>query len=140
MLKSKLQIKKHIIDKIKIVGIADLHLDFFIRSNKIRKMVQIINAEKPDLILLAGDVVDENSSPARREAFITCLRKLNAKMGMCAVTGNHEFMHDEKKTVAFFSNSNITLLEDRVVKIANYFYSNRQRRSNLSKKLLLHHK
>lgn len=114
--------KKHSTNKIKIVGIADLHLDFFTKTSKIKKIVSLINTEKPDLIFLAGDVVDEFFSPESRTAFINCLRKLSAKMGVYAVTGNHEFMYDEKKTMSFFSNANITLVRDRTIKIADSFY------------------
>ena len=41
---------------------SDIHLGTIIRKSKARELVRLLNAPKPDLILLAGDVVDEDSA------------------------------------------------------------------------------
>ncbi|CAL7960962.1 hypothetical protein GAMM_10028 [Gammaproteobacteria bacterium] len=50
--------KPSTLQKLKIVQISDLHIGAMIRRNYVEKVVLQVNALKPDLIALTGDVAD----------------------------------------------------------------------------------
>ena len=77
-------------DGLKIVQISDFHLGSFPNhENQIQKVVDIINSQKPDLILFTGDMV--NSISDEMLPFITELKHLKSKFGNYAVLGNHDY-------------------------------------------------
>ncbi len=53
------------------------------------RLVDRVEAMKPDLIVVDGDLIDGNV--ARVEPMVPVLRRLAAPLGVWAVTGNHEF-------------------------------------------------
>jgi predicted MPP superfamily phosphohydrolase len=92
--------KKHIVDlplksypkgrkPLKIVQISDLHLGSFQRKDKLQEAVELINEEKPDLIVFTGDLVNNHASEAA--PFVDVLKQLKATYGKYAVLGNHDY-------------------------------------------------
>jgi uncharacterized protein len=74
----------------RIVHLSDLHLGSFVyHKNRVSQIVEIVNSLEPDLIVFTGDLVNNTT----REAWIFRdeLAKLNAKDGIIAVTGNHDY-------------------------------------------------
>lgn len=51
----------------KIVLLSDLHLGYHNRRSDFKKWVDMINAEQPDLILIAGDIIDNSVRPLMEE-------------------------------------------------------------------------
>ena len=49
------------LDKLKIVLVADLHLGYNIGCAQMEQMVEKINGQDPDLVVIAGDIFDNNS-------------------------------------------------------------------------------
>ena len=45
---------------IRVVGISDPHLGYTIGAKELQEWVQIINAEKPDIVVIGGDLIDNN--------------------------------------------------------------------------------
>lgn len=68
--------------------VTDLHAGVVHGPDFARKVVERVNAAKPDLIVLSGDVVDAPFE--RHRAEIAPLADLEAPLGVVAVTGNHE--------------------------------------------------
>jgi len=69
----------------RLVQITDLHCDWKIRNED--KMVRIINALKPDIIVATGDYLNHKLGlPHLRDA----LQRLQAPLGKFAVTGNQD--------------------------------------------------
>ncbi|HUI65552.1 MAG TPA: metallophosphoesterase, partial [Bacteroidota bacterium] len=79
-------------------------------------------ALKPDLILLPGDIVDEDLGPVIRENLGEMLRSLHARLGVYAVTGNHEYIGGAEAAVAYLRDHGITVLRDSVAKLDNGLY------------------
>jgi uncharacterized protein len=77
-------------DGLRIVVIADIHIgSFHGRNHQIERAVNLINRQKPDLILFAGDLV--NNFTAELDGFIEILAGLESKYGMYSVLGNHDY-------------------------------------------------
>ena len=74
----------------KIVHISDLHLSSFADSPKfLKRIIDTINAQQPDLICFTGDFVGfgvEEAIP-----FTNILLQMQAKDGIMSVLGNHDF-------------------------------------------------
>lgn len=94
----------------KIVLLSDLHIHRAISPDKIKAIVEKTNAVKPDIILLGGDIIDDD---VERVAGITALLKeLKARHGIYFVTGNHEFYTGYQDTVTALSALGFRLLEN----------------------------
>ena len=75
----------------KIVLIGDLHLSVNSRLSTTQRMVELINAEQPDAVLVAGDVFTSSyGALAHPERYAEALRGIRAKYGVYAVYGNHD--------------------------------------------------
>lgn len=134
---------------LKIVAISDVHLGALIGKSKLKEYVEMINAQKPDIVLIAGDLVDRLLKPINEQNLHEELRQIKAPMGVFAVFGNHEYYggdygKDRKLLMDFYRKSNITLLRDSVAMIDSTIYivgrddhSNHQRKqlSALTKNL-----
>ncbi|MDR0933705.1 MAG: metallophosphoesterase [Burkholderiaceae bacterium] len=77
------------LDGMTIVQISDLHVNAFNPEHKVRSLVETVNALKPDLVLLTGDIVD--GTVAKRQKDIEPLRTLRARYGVFGSAGNHEY-------------------------------------------------
>jgi len=74
----------------KIIQISDLHIGSFHNNiDAIEKVVSMINAESPDLIVFTGDMVSNYAGEV--DEFIPVLKKLRAKHGKFAILGNHDY-------------------------------------------------
>lgn len=101
----------------KLVMASDLHLGYTITPQELASWVRLINTEKPDLILLAGDIIDHQVPLLYAEGYDRQLRQLHAPSGIYAVYGNHEHYAGAAASSAFFKASGITLLCDSTVTI-----------------------
>ncbi len=110
------------IKTLRIAMASDIHLGTIISNSRLEKFVTIMNSLKPDIILLAGDIVDENIEPVIQDNLGELLVRLKSKYGVYAVTGNHEYIGGVKEAVDYLTAHKITMLRDEAVKIANSFY------------------
>ena len=80
------------LDGYRIVQISDLHCSSAARRWRTEAVVERVNALKPDLICLTGDLADGKASRIARH--LEPIKDLRAKDGVYACTGNHEYYHD----------------------------------------------
>ena len=73
-------------DGFRIVQLSDLHGAEFGREN--RRLIRAIQAQKPDMIAVTGDLVDESSGA---ETMTELMGTLSSHALCCYVTGNHEW-------------------------------------------------
>ncbi len=73
----------------KMVQISDLHSGSFQNPEKLRPAIDLINAQKADLVLFTGDVVNDYAAEYKR--FIPLFSEIEAKDGKFAVLGNHDY-------------------------------------------------
>ncbi len=93
-----------------VVVLSDLHIHRTICPNKIKEIVAKTNAQNPDIILLAGDIIDDDTSKVHD--ITNLLEDLKAKDGVYFITGNHEFYAGYKETVAELKQLGFTFLEN----------------------------
>jgi len=108
--------------KLHIVMVSDIHMGTVIGPRRIAAMVKRINGLSPDLILIAGDAVDEDLAPVIRHNLGANLENLKAPLGVYGITGNHEYIGGAEAAVTYLRKHGINLLRDSVVLVNNSFY------------------
>ena len=127
------------IDELRIALVADLHMGYNIGCDQIAKMVSIINSQNPDIVIVAGDIFDnEFEALEDPEALAKELANINSRYGTYAVLGNHDVSEriiggftfnwdDTSKGTSvemddFLTSCGWTLLMDEAVLIDDSFY------------------
>ena len=98
-----------------IVQISDVHLGTIINKERLIEIVDKVNATDPDLVLITGDLVDENV--AKLEDMVEPLSRIKSRLGVFAVTGNHEFYAGVDEAVRFMEQAGVCVLRNRYVTI-----------------------
>lgn len=132
-----LPIAKAVTDKgsLRIVAVSDLHLGYGIGRNEFEGWVELINKENPDIVLIAGDITDNNVAPLYEANMGAVFSQIKSKHGTFVIPGNHEYIAGEQQAEAFLRSSGVTFLRDSVVLVDNNFYVvGRDDRSNPERK------
>ena len=121
----------------KIVVASDIHLGYTIGKKMLSKYVQMINAERPDAVLLCGDIFDRDLRPVKSAAMSEELRAIKAPLGVFAVLGNHEYYGNLEELCEYLRESGIIVLRDSVVNLGeNIVLAGRDDMSNRNRKSL----
>ncbi|HEY7039620.1 MAG TPA: metallophosphoesterase [Methylomirabilota bacterium] len=106
---------------LRIAAIADVHAGApHMTLDALRGIVMTVNAAHPDLIVLLGDYVIHGIIGGRfiePEPVAGVLGRLEAPLGVLAVTGNHDWWYDGKRVTAALEAAGIRVLEDVAVPI-----------------------
>lgn len=108
------------IRQLKIAFAADFHLGEQTDRHFLERFVAKINALRPDVVLIGGDVLEGDRRDEKTDTCEAQFRQIKSRYGVYAAPGNHE-MHGENKR-DFFDQSGIKLLQDAVEKIDGAFY------------------
>ncbi len=106
------------LDDLTILFFSDLHLT---PVNNGRMLDQLLNYSKkynPDLVIIGGDLIDDQPMHLKRMQIDKMLTKFNSKYGIYAINGNHEFINGIEREDEFIENCNIKLLRDTSITIA----------------------
>ncbi|GGF91196.1 metallophosphoesterase [Paenibacillus abyssi] len=107
----------------RIAVASDLHLGTIVRNKHLQGFVERINALNPDLILLPGDIIDDDIKPFIQQNMAETMRGLKAKHGVYAVLGNHEYIGGHvDEFVERLQQVGIQVLLDRSVQVADSLY------------------
>lgn len=98
-----------------IVGISDVHLGEGTGVEALARYVDLINAQHPDIVVIAGDLIDNSVYPLYRDHMAKELHGIEAPLGIYMVPGNHEYISGIKATEQFIATTPITLLRDSTV-------------------------
>jgi len=99
----------------KVVMASDLHLGYHNPRKELARWVDMINAEHPDFILIAGDIIDGSMRPLMEERMAEEFRRLKAPVYACL--GNHEYFSGAPEARHFYEDAGIRLLIDEAAVI-----------------------
>ncbi len=114
--------------ELKIVMLSDLHLGYHNRGKELKRWVDIINGEHPDLILIGGDIIDNSLRPVIADNMAAELHRLGSPVYACL--GNHEYYSGEPEAARFYKEAGITLLRDSAVTVKGINIVGRDDRTN----------
>ena len=98
---------------LKIVMASDLHIGYHNRVDELNRWVDLINRENPDLILIAGDIIDGRIRPLQEQNMAASFHRLKAPVVACL--GNHEYYTGVRSSFNFYKAAGIQLLCDTAI-------------------------
>jgi uncharacterized protein len=103
------------LDGTTIVQLSDVHIGPTIGKRFLSRIVGRVNALKPDVIAITGDLVD--GSVARLAPHVAPLARLEARHGVYFVTGNHEYYAGVDEWCAHLATLGVRVLRNERVSI-----------------------
>jgi predicted MPP superfamily phosphohydrolase len=104
---------------VRIALLSDLHVETPTDSPRhLASVVAIANAERPDLVAIAGDFLSTETSlvhPASVEDTVAPLARLHAPLGTVAVLGNHDY-GGRKALESWLPRVGVTLLQNEAIR------------------------
>ncbi|MFX3632050.1 MAG: metallophosphoesterase [Candidatus Pristimantibacillus sp.] len=111
------------LDKIRIGMVSDIHLGTIVGKRHLERLVSEMDKMKPDIILMPGDVIDDDIKPFIQDDMGSVMRKLHAPLGIYAVLGNHEYFGGHiQQFVNEMKAIDIHVLQDESILIEDSFY------------------
>jgi uncharacterized protein len=95
--------------------ITDIHAGAVRSASFTRGVVEMVNATKPDVVVIAGDLVDGPESRYGPE--LEPLADLEAPLGVYATIGNHDLFNDTDAWVRRFESVGLDVLRNEVVEL-----------------------
>lgn len=105
--------------ELRVVAVSDLHLGYATDKTQLARYVELINRQQPDLILIGGDLIDNNVEAVERQRMEEELNRLQAPLGIYMVPGNHEYISGIRPCLDFLQKTSIVLLRDSVLSLPN---------------------
>jgi predicted MPP superfamily phosphohydrolase len=109
-------------DSLVIAVASDIHLGVIVGRSRFDRIVRKINGLHPDIILLPGDILDEDLAPVIRQNLGESLKSLRSPLGVFACTGNHEYIGGIENAVTYLTEHGIRLLRDEAVLVNGSFW------------------
>jgi len=105
------------LDGTTIVQLSDVHVGPTIGKRFLNRIVDRVNALKPDVIAITGDLVD--GSVLRLAPHVAPLARLEARHGVYFVTGNHEYYAGVDEWCAHLATLGVRVLRNERVSIGD---------------------
>ena len=116
----------------RIVLLSDLHYGVSMNDNNLQDVVNRISAEQADIVVLDGDIVDENTTSEQMQSAFRILGQADSTYGVYYVYGNHD-----KNNYAAKPNYSAEKMEDTITQAGDRGGRNAKRKdiSSLVKEL-----
>ncbi len=98
---------------LRLVQLSDIHHGLYMRLEEVEKAVELANHHEPDVVALTGDYV--SNSPNYIEPAAEALGRLQARLGVYAVLGNHDYRVGADRMAEALERQGITVLRNRHV-------------------------
>ncbi|WP_410870155.1 metallophosphoesterase [Nocardia sp. A7] len=90
------------LDGLRVVVVTDTHYAALNRRRWSERVVEVVNAQQPDIACHAGDLAD--GSVAKRQTQVDPLGKVEAPLGRFYITGNHEYFGDAQGWIDYMAS------------------------------------
>jgi len=107
-------IKDFDFDELVIVQLSDMHIGNTIGKTFVQECVDRINALKPDIVVITGDLLDRKIDDGKEA--ISPLKELQTRFGTYFILGNHEYYYGAEDIADYMPQLNIkALLNESIV-------------------------
>lgn len=108
---------------LKVLLVSDLHLSEIVGEDHLARLVKKVEEIEPDIVMIAGDVINDNIDAYMEEDMGQTMKKITAPLGVYAIPGNHDYYGDDlEKMVKEMDKAGIKVLMDETVTVADSFY------------------
>lgn len=101
----------------RIVLVSDIHLGRILGRSYAENLTHSINQLNPDIVLLAGDLLDEKIAYILEENSLAPLEHIQAPKGIFMAFGNHDYLDTPALWQSMVEKQNITVLRDQSIVI-----------------------
>jgi len=101
--------------RVRIVQISDVHLGATVGKGRLSRILQVVEAARPDLFISTGDLVDAERGDMTDLSEM--LAAVKAPLGKYATTGNHEYYAGLDQALTFTRQSGFTLLSNELKRV-----------------------
>ena len=77
------------LDGLRVLQISDIHVGSFMSPRAVDRGIGLLNAQKADVVLFTGDLV--NSFHSEMRSYGSIFSKIKAPMGVYSILGNHDY-------------------------------------------------
>ena len=106
---------------LRVGAASDIHLGVLMSNGRLKQFVNMMNSLNPDIILLAGDIFDEDIGFVVKNDMGKLLSELKAPLGVYAVTGNHEYIGGVEPAVEYLEKHGVKVLRDSAIVVNGIF-------------------
>lgn len=109
--------------ELKLVLASDFHLGLLSNKKHLQRFVNLANEEQPDVVLLSGDLVDDDPIWFVKDGMSEVMRQLKTTYGVYGVVGNHEYYGRKiPLLVEEMREAGVRMLLDETICVENAFY------------------
>lgn len=101
---------------LRLVQISDVHVGLMIGPDFVSRMLRVVRAARPDLLISTGDLVDGQIDSLER--VLPLLQEIRPRLGKYAITGNHEFYAGISAAQEFTRKAGFVMLRGEAVTVA----------------------
>ncbi|MGY1634444.1 metallophosphoesterase [Geodermatophilus sp. SYSU D01186] len=105
------------LDGLRIVTFSDGHLSTTYGGRRFERVVEMVNAQRPDVVAIVGDLVDGEVEDLRED--VAPLADLVSDQGVYFVTGNHEYFVDTSAWLRHLPTLGVQVLRNERVAIGH---------------------
>lgn len=110
-------------EPVNVIMVSDIHLGNIIKNKKLSNMVKEINDLNPDIVIIAGDIIDSDIKPFLNTNMGREFSKIKSTYGTYATLGNHDLMTKaEKQIVRILEENSVKVLRDESILINDSLY------------------
>ena len=113
--------KNSSLKELNAVLISDIHLSSTNGDGFADDIVKKINVLHPDIVFVAGDLVDDKASVLREKEIGFSFRDIKSPMGVFGITGNHEYINGVDSSVKYMRELNVIPIRDSSITIDHGF-------------------
>ena len=115
-------------DRLRIAQISDSHVGTTFDGEGFAEHMKDVQAANPDIVVITGDFVDDNSTKADMIRSCQALGELQTKYGVYMIYGNHDKGYWDNRDFSWeeldeeLTKNNVGILKDESLLIDNRFY------------------
>ena len=104
------------LDKPMTIALAsDMHLGRWFGNRQLDKLASLIETQNPDVVVLAGDIMNDSTDYYDKTNMHKRLAKLNAPLGVYAVLGNHDYSGNQVAIAQAITRAGIKVIDNKRV-------------------------
>jgi uncharacterized protein len=103
------------VGKLTVVQISDVHLGLIVGKERLSRIIDMVKAASPDILVSTGDLVDGQIN--RMTGLAELMQDIRPRLGKFAVTGNHEIYAGLNQAVSFTDRAGFKVLRNEGVTV-----------------------
>jgi len=104
--------------RIRIVQISDVHAGQIVRESRVSRILQVVQAASPDILIATGDLVDGHQKHFK--GLENLFQEIKPPLGKYAITGNHEYYVGVEDALKFMRTAGFQVLVDENATVAGF--------------------